>query len=127
MAMARQPAKVSDAELGVLEVIWRDGPATIRHITDELYDEATTTHYATVQKLLERLEAKGCVSRDRTGFAHVFSAGVERSALIGQGLQEMAERLCGGSLTPLLVHLTEAVRLSDRDRKKIRKMIDDAS
>ena len=124
--MTPRATKVSDAELGVLEVLWRDGPATIRRIADELYGEGTTANYATVQKLLERLEGKGCVSRDRSRFAHVFAAKIERSVLIGQGLQEMAERLCGGSLTPLLAHLAEAAQLKARDRKAIRKMIDEA-
>ncbi len=124
--MTRPPAIITDAELGVLEVLWRDGPATIRHITDRLYDERTTSQYATVQKLLERLEAKGCVRRDRSGFAHVFSARVERSVLIGQGLQEMAQKLCGGSLTPLLVQLVEGGRLTAADRRMLRKLIDEA-
>ena len=123
--MTPQSIRVSDAELSVLEVLWKDGPATIRHLADQLYDDGTTANYATVQKLLERLESKGCVSRDRTAFAHVFAAKIERSALIGQGLQEMAERLCGGSLTPLLTHLAEKARLSKRDRELIRKMIDE--
>jgi predicted transcriptional regulator len=123
--MTPQTTKVSDAELGVLEILWKHGPATIRHLAEQLYGEGTTSNYATVQKLLERLESKGCVSRDRTGFAHVFEAKIERSALIGQGLQEMAERLCGGSLTPLLLHLAETAQLSAGDRKRIRKMIDE--
>ena len=124
--MSRTRTDVPDAELAVLKVLWDQGSATIREITDLLYPDGGTSHYATVQKLLERLEGKGCVSRDRTGFAHVFEAKVERSVLIDQGLQEMAERLCGGSLTPLLAHLVETARLKPRERKMIRKMIDDA-
>ena len=44
--------------------------------------------------------------------------------LIGQGLQEMAEKLCGGSLTPLLVQLVEGARLTAGDRRMLRKLID---
>jgi len=124
--MTRPPAIVTDAELGVLDVLWRDGPSTIRHITDRLYEKRTTAKYATVQKLLERLEDKGCVRRDRSGFAHTFSAQVERSVLIGQVLQEMAQKLCGGSLTPLLVQLVEGGRLSEDDRQMLRRLIDEA-
>ena len=65
--MARTPQDVTDAELAVLQVLWEQGPATIRQLTDRLYPEGKTSHYATVQKLLERLQAKGCVSRDRGG------------------------------------------------------------
>src|SRR5262245_54025239 len=112
---------VSDTELAILDVLWAQGEATIRQIDEELYERPTTATYATVQKLLERLEAKGCVGRDRSGFAHVFRATVDRRTLIDQRLQQVADKLCGGSLTPLITHLIEARRLSARDRQALKK------
>ena len=107
-------------------VLWRRGSATIREITAAIYQESSPTTYATVQKLLERLENKGYVGRDRSSYAHVFRAKVARAKLIGQGVEELAEKLCSGSLTPLLVHLVETVRLSPRDRAMLRKLIDES-
>src|SRR5437588_6703335 len=101
--MARTPQDVTDAELAVLEALWEHGPATIRQLTDRLYPQGTTSHYATVQKLLERLEAKECVRRQRQGSTNTFQAMVDRGELIGRRLQATAEKLCGGSLTPLLM------------------------
>ena len=49
---------VTEFELSVLEVLWEQGKATTREITESVYGGFTTTRYATVQKLLERLEAK---------------------------------------------------------------------
>ena len=71
--MARTPQDVTDAELAVLQVLWDDGPATIRQLTDVLYPGGGTAQYATVQKLLDRLEAKGFVHRDRSAAAHTFT------------------------------------------------------
>jgi BlaI family transcriptional regulator, penicillinase repressor len=124
--MTPELINVTDAELSVLEVLWGRGPATIGELTEAIYSKRTTSRYATVQKLLERLEAKGCILRDRSEFAHRFSAAMERQQLIGQRLQEVAEKLCDGSLTPLLVHLVETTKLSPQDRKRLRKLIDDA-
>jgi BlaI family transcriptional regulator, penicillinase repressor len=124
--MTREQLRVTDTELAILEVLWDRQGATIGEITADLYGNRTTARYATVQKLLERLEAKGCVSRDRSGFAHQFSATVERAELIGHRLREVAEKLCEGSLTPLLVHLVEATKFSPRDRKRLQKLIDEA-
>ena len=121
----RRRKDVTDAELGVLEALWKHGPATIGRITDELYPERTTAKYATVQKLLERLEGKRCVRRDRRSFAHTFRATIERADLIDQGLRGLAEKLCDGSLTPLLLHLTEATKLTKKDREELRKLIDE--
>ena len=116
---------VTEFELAVLDVLWGCESATIAEITEAIYCSKKTSAYATVQKLLERLESKGYVSRDRSSFAHVFRATVSRSDLIGQGLQRLAEKLCGGSLTPLLLHLTESVPLSERERRSLRKLIDE--
>lgn len=125
MADAEIP-DVTDAELGVLQELWDDGPATIRQLTDQLYPGGTTSHYATVQKLLERLEAKGCVARDRTAMTHKFTARIPRDVYIGGQLRAMAERLCGGSLTPLLTHLVRTESLSEEDRKELRKLLNQA-
>ena len=123
--MSQSIADVTDAELAVLQVLWDRGPATIRQITDAVYPQGTAAHYGTVQKLLERLETKGYVRRDRTGMAHTFAAAADRDALIGRRLREMAEKLCGGSLTPLLTHLLRTERLSPQQRRELRDLLDD--
>src|SRR5262249_40146985 len=103
--MARTPQDVTDTELAILLLLWEHGPQTMRQLTDALYPDGGAAQYATVQKLLDRLEVKQHVGRDRAGPAHVFTAAVQREELIGRRLQDMAEKLCGGSLTPLLTHL----------------------
>ncbi len=123
--MARTPQDVTDAELAILEILWRDGPVTIRRLTDLLYPQGGNSHYATVQKLLERLEAKACVEHRREVTPHTFLAAVGRDELIGRRLQATAEKLCGGSLTPLLMHLVKANSLSARERHELRSLIDD--
>ena len=123
--MARTPQDITDAELGILEVLWDRGPATIRELADALYPGGGTSHYATVQKLLERLETKACVSRDRTSPVHVFAAAIDREELIDRRLRATAEQLCGGSLTPLLTHLVRTTPLTARQRQELRQLIDD--
>ena len=79
----------TDRELDIMAVLWERGSASIREITDRVYQKPSTTNYATVQKLLERLEEKGCVSRDRSSFAHVFRAKIDRADLIDEGLESL--------------------------------------
>src|SRR5437763_12183402 len=123
--MARTPRDVTDTELALLQVLWDGGPATIQRLTETLYGRSTAGKYGTVQKLLDRLEAKQYVARERAAPAHVFRASVAREELIGRRLQDMAEKLCGGSLTPLLTHLVRARRLSTRERQELRALIDE--
>ncbi len=123
--MARTAQDVTDAELAILEQLWDDGPATIRQLTDRLYPRGGSSHYATVQKLLERLEAKAYVRRDRKAAAHTFTAAVPLGELIGRRLRATAEQLCGGSLTPLLMHLVRARSLTSKERQELRALIDE--
>lgn len=122
--MARTPQDITDAERAVLEVLWDKGPATIRTLTDILYPEGGAAHYATVQKLLERLESKACVARQRSGTVNVFAATLGREELLGRRLQALAEELCGGSMAPLLTHLVQNRKLSARERADLRGLID---
>lgn len=114
---------VTDAELRVLQALWDHGASTIRRLTDRLYPSGGASRYATVQKLLERLEDDGCVSRDRSAMTHVFVAAVSRDDFIGGQLRAVAERLCGGSVTPLLTHLLRTETLSEDDRKELRNLL----
>jgi predicted transcriptional regulator len=64
------------------------------------------------------------VRRKRGSGAFLFSAKIDRDELIGRRLQAMAEKLCGGSLTPLLTHLVRTERLSARERQDLRALVD---
>ncbi len=124
---------VTDAELAVLDVLWKhedehaqdQAPGvTIREICQVLYPRGKASEYATVQKLLDRLEAKGCVERRRQSPAHVFFSALSRDELIGRRLNSVAKKVCGGSLTPLLTHLVQNQELTSEERAALRSMLD---
>ncbi len=117
---------VTDTELAVLKALWERGASTIRQLTDELYPEGSTAHYATVQKLLERLREKSCVSRHPHGRGHAYEASIDRSGLIATRLRETADKLCDGSLTPLLTQLVGARELSDDELSALRDLVERA-
>ena len=114
--MAREAQDITEAELALMQRLWDAGRASIRQLTDALYPDGGPAQYATVQKQLERLEAKGLVTRDRSLYVHVFSAAVDRDELIGRRIRTMAEKLCGGSLVPILSHLARSKGLSAKER-----------
>ena len=122
--MTRDLKDVSDGELAVMEVLWNRGPVAIRQVADQLFPRGNAAHYATVQKQLERLEAKGFVKRDRTLHVHLFTAAVGREELIGRRVRAVVEKLCGGSLVPLLSHLAQAGELSEAERRALRDLVE---
>jgi predicted transcriptional regulator len=122
--VARRPQDVTDAEREVLRALWDAGPATIRALADRLYPGGSTSKYATVQKLLERLEDKGHVARRPAGRQNVFSARVGRDELLARRLRDAADDLCDGSLTPLISHLVSSARLSRSELLELRRLVD---
>ena len=121
--MARPARDVTDAELAVLQVLWDQGPATRRQITDVLYPNKGPAHYTTVQKLLERLEEKRCVRGSRGPGVRTFTAAVGRDELISRRLQDVAAKLCGGSLTPLLMNLVRAQPLTPQELQELQDLV----
>lgn len=117
--------RVPDAELAVLKALWAAGPLTVRGLAEQLYPGGGASEHATVQKLLERLLARRCVRRKRGGRAHVWSATVAREDLIRDRIREAAERLCEGSMTPILTELVHAGKLAPREIAELRRLIDE--
>jgi predicted transcriptional regulator len=117
---------VTEGELSILEVIWKQGTPTSRDIADVLYEKVSDSKMASVQKLLERLEAKGCVRRDRRERAHRFQALVSREDFLRHRLQGLADRLCDGAIVPLVTTLLRSKKaLSKKNAEELRKLIDE--
>jgi BlaI family transcriptional regulator, penicillinase repressor len=108
-----------------LQDLWVRGPSTIRRLTDRLYPGGGPSRYATVQKLLERLEEEGCVVRDRSAMTHVFTAALSREVFLGGQLRAVVERLGANSVAPLLSHLVKTETLREEDRKELRRLLDE--
>ncbi len=123
--MTKRSASPTRTELAVLETLWGQGPSTIRELTRRLYRGGKVAHYATVQKLLERLEEKGLVARDRRTRAHVFRTTQEPGTFLGNRLKELVDRLCGGSLAPLITQLVRTRSLSAEERRELRALLED--
>jgi len=115
--------KVTETELQILDLLWDTPTQTIRSLCEAIYKDASPSSYGTVQSLLERLEKKGWVLRDRSGYKHRFSAARNRSEFIGQQIQGVADAVCDGSVASLLGQLAQSGSLTARDRKQLRRLI----
>lgn len=115
---------LANAELAVMNLLWQNDRLTARQIREELYADATKAQHGTVQKLLQRLEDKGYVERDRSLSVHLFSAAISRQTYAGRQLESLATRLTGGSFAPLITHLVEEKKIPRRDIDRIRAILD---
>ena len=121
----RRRVPVSDAELEVLKVLWAGGPATVRDVAAALRQQRRRLAYNTVLTLLSRLRDKGYVAASRRGPAHVFRPVVTRDQLLGSSLAALAERVCDGLASPLVLALVRDQRLSADEIAELRALLDD--
>jgi len=122
--MARTSPNVTEAEWAVLERLWDQGPASIRQLTDVLYPKGGASEYATVHKLLERLEAKKFVQRKRVEGVYLFEATASRDDVVGRQLEALVDKMYGGSLQPLLMNLVRVKRLTAQELRDLLALVD---
>jgi BlaI family transcriptional regulator, penicillinase repressor len=123
--MVKPNDEITEAELSVMEVLWNDpAGATVRDIVLAVYGRHEHSLHSGVKSFLERLQEKGFIRVDRSGFAHRFFAAVTRQQFVGRQLKRMAESHFGGALAPLLMSLVEQAPLSRKDRAALEKLIE---
>lgn len=114
---------LSNSELSVMEVLWSRSPTTAPEIREALYAGEKKSQHGTVQKLLQRLEEKGFIERDRTHSLHFFTPRVSREAYGAGQLESLADKLTSGSIAPILTHLIETKKISTSEIDRLRKIL----
>jgi predicted transcriptional regulator len=118
------PSSIGENELDLLKALWDHGPGTVREINTYLQQQGRRWAYTTVLTMLQRLEAKGYVTSDKSGVAHVFRPGVTRDKLLRQRLEDLANQLCEGTATPLVLALVEGQRFTPQEINQFRQLLD---
>lgn len=122
--MDRQPPRPTDAELGILRVIWRLGPSTVREIHEEMLRDQPRLGYTTVLKLLQIMTEKGLVDRDESQRAHVYNASESAESTQRMLVADLAERAFGGSSTQLVMQALSGRKASAKELAEIRRLLD---
>lgn len=119
-----EPARPTDAELEILNVLWDRGPATVREVHEEIC-RTKPAQYTTVLKILQIMAAKGLVNRDEDQRAHVYNAAKPREWTQRQIAGDVLKRAFGGSARSLLMGALSSRRTSRAELAGIRKLLDE--
>jgi BlaI family penicillinase repressor len=117
-------ARPTDAELEILNVLWINGPSTVREVHEEI-NGRRPTQYTTVLKQLQIMAAKNLVQRDEQQRAHVYKAAQEREWTQRQIAGDLLQRAFGGSARSLLMGALSARKASRDELAEIRQLLDD--
>ena len=117
----QEPTK---AELAVLQVLWRQGPTTVRVVHDALNEGREAAQYTTTLKLMQLMTEKGMLVRDESSMKHIYSAGLEEKGTKGQLLNRFIDTMYHGSVGNMMVALLGNEKTSDKDLEELRALLD---
>ena len=113
------------AELEILSHLWKHGAATVREIHDEI-NLRKPTAYTTTLKILQNMDDKGLVERDKTNRAHVYRAKLERETTQRNFAKDLLQKVFGGSAEQLIIRVLESKPSDAEELAAIRRIIDKA-
>lgn len=120
--MNDEQARVSDAELQLLQLLWEESPLDAVELSKRLPADRLWT-LATVKTLLSRLLNKGAVTAEAQGRRFLYRPAVERHALAATQANRLIDRLFGGRVSPLVAQLAEQGSIGPEDLAELEALI----
>jgi len=111
----------SDAEFGILTVVWRRGPSTVREVHEAL---AKPTGYTSTLKQMQVMHERGLLRRSERFRSHVYEAAISRDEAQARFAGDLMHRVFGGSARNLVLGALTAERASEEDLEEVRRMLD---
>src|SRR5215813_11123230 len=106
-------------ELEIMHVLWETGPANVQTVQQALKRDLA---YTTVQTMLNILERKGKAKRTLKNRAYFYKPAVSRKQV-----NDVVERLFGGSAESLVMSLLETKHLTPEKLAHLQRLVEKSS
>ena len=121
--MARKQSKtLTEAELRLMEVLWKKGRATVAEVTAALPPPPIA--YNSVLTTMRILEQKGFVAHDEAGRAFVYRPLIAREDAAQNAVGHLLSRFFENSSGSLALRLIENERPSDDELLRLKELIE---
>jgi predicted transcriptional regulator len=115
--------KPTDSELEILQVLWENGPSSVRFVNDQL-GERREVGYTTTLKLLQIMHEKGLVARNTDARSHIYEAAIERDATQRNLLGSFVNNVFSGSAMNLVMQALGNHKASKDELDQIKALIE---
>jgi predicted transcriptional regulator len=119
----RRSRTFTEVELELMQLMWEHGDLTTIQIQDILHDRGRDLADGSIRKMLSILMEKGHITRKRYGRGHIYSPIVMREKANSSIINDLIERVFGGSVPGMVASLLKAQDVSKDDIKEIKKLI----
>ncbi len=116
-------SKPTDSELEILQVLWENGPSSVRFVNDQLA-ERREVGYTTTLKLMQIMHEKGLVQRNTDARSHIYEAAQERDATQRNLLGTFVDNVFSGSAMDLVMQALGNHKASKDELDQIKALIE---
>lgn len=118
-------AKLTDAELRLMNIIWEHAPISVQGVVDALPADLDLA-YSTVLTTMRILEEKGFLRHTKEGRAFVYQAEIAREDASRSALKYVLDRFFGSKPELLVQNILGGDDLSRKELAKLKKLIAEA-
>jgi BlaI family transcriptional regulator, penicillinase repressor len=122
--MRKPHPTLTPQELAIMKVVWRKDVATVRDVHEALNEDRPVA-YTTVMTMMRILEGKGYLTKATDEKAHVYRPAKPSQQVIGGMVCDFLDRVFDGASDALLVHLARDNKLTPKQKKMVRQLIDE--
>jgi predicted transcriptional regulator len=112
--MRPRKTTLTDQELEIMKIVWDLDQATVRDVYEKLLERRKIA-YTTVMTLMKILETKGHLKKSSVERAYIYQPTRPKQQVIGGMVREFVNRVFNGSAEPLLLHLVEDEKLTEKE------------
>jgi BlaI family penicillinase repressor len=112
------------SELEILQVLWQNGPSTVRFVNDKLNEQKREVQYTSTLKLMQIMFEKGLLTRDESQMKHVYSPAEEEKKTKSFLLDRFIASMYNGSAKDLMMQLIGNKKASKKELEAIRELLD---
>ena len=112
----------TDSELEILQVLWQNGPSTVRFINDRL-NEKRIIGYTTTLKIMQIMTEKGILSRHKKGRIHIYTPVLKEIETQSLLVDKLLKSAFGGSAGKLIMQTLGNNKTSAEELRIIKDII----
>ena len=111
------------AQLEILQVLWKQGPSTVRLVNDQLNQQKEALSYTSTLKLMQIMHEKGMLKRDESSMTHIYSANLEEQKTKGVVLKKFVDAMYNGSVKNLMLELMGNETTTNKEWETIKELL----
>ncbi|SHM91696.1 BlaI/MecI/CopY family transcriptional regulator [Mucilaginibacter sp. OK098] len=110
------------SELEILQVLWENGPSTVRGVNNELLKQKDV-NYTTTLKLMQIMADKGILARDESQMKHIYSVAEDEQKTKEHLLDKFVDSMYKGSASKLVMQLLGNKKTSQQELQEIKDLL----